>query len=77
MKKTPITHEPLSRTKETAPRPGLRLVHSAEPDTPDAQKCARAASSEAARPTAGRTLVAFMTAYADAIDRDVRLLLEL
>jgi len=77
MKKTPITQEPACSEKNASPRSGLRLVRSAEePVRQETQALARS-TPEVARPIAGRALLAFMNAYADAIDRDICLLLDL
>lgn len=52
-----------------AGRPILRLVKAQPPETPTPPTPEK-------KPRPGSALVAFMTAYADAIDRDVKLLLE-
>jgi hypothetical protein len=61
-----------------APRNGLRLVHGGvERDpTPSAQDDVQGLGA-AAKPRRKSALVQFMTAYADSIDRDIKLLLDL
>ncbi len=53
------------------PRNGLRLVHGGVEDKAPAE------APPTERPRRKSALVQFMTAYADSIDRDVKLLLDL
>ncbi len=53
------------------PRNGLRLVNSVAETAPEATAVA------AEKPRRKSSLVQFMTAYADSIDRDVKLLLDI